>query len=198
MIIEKIVDRLTNNPFLFNLFRRLLENNFGGEKDIIRKEMSIDNETVIDVGCGTGEFSVFFNRKTYVGIDINEHYIRYALRKHKRIFKVMDAEVLNFSDNSFDNAIVIGLFHHVPDERSFKILKEIRRVLKDHGNVLIMEDVKTRSKYNIIGKLVHRLDKGKFIRDPDEYAKIFSKYFNILKEYPMKSGFCDYQVFICS
>jgi hypothetical protein len=61
-----------------------------------------------------------------------------------------------------------------------------------------MEDVKTRSKYNIIGKLVHRLDKGKFIRDPDEYAKIFSKYFNILKEYPMKSGFCDYQVFICS
>lgn len=36
------------------------------------------------------------------------------------------------------------------------------------------------------------------IRRSDEYANIFNKYFHISEQYPMRSGFYDYQIFICS
>lgn len=195
-IIKKIINRLANDPSVFILLRRLLENNFRGIKSVIRKEMSIERGNILDVGCGTGEFSVFFNHKDYFGIDINEGYINYAIRKHKRIFKVMDAQALEFADNSFDNVIVLGVFHHLSNDQSFRVLKEIKRVLRCYGKLFVIEDIHVRSRYNLIGKVLQILDKGDFIRNLDEYTELFSKYFDILRKYPTRNVFCDYHVFV--
>ena len=54
----------------------------------------------------------------------------------------------------------------------------------------------TRGRLNLVGKAIQRLDEGDNILSAEAYAAIFQRQFNIEKTYPMRSGICDYQVFI--
>lgn len=48
-------------PSLLILVRKILENNFKKHKEIIKKYLTVDdNGLILDLGCGSGEFSVFF------------------------------------------------------------------------------------------------------------------------------------------
>jgi len=57
---------------------------------------------ILDLACGTGEFSTFFKEEDYVGIDIFREYVHYAERIHRRIFLLMDATNLGFKNEIFD------------------------------------------------------------------------------------------------
>jgi ubiquinone/menaquinone biosynthesis C-methylase UbiE len=196
-LLRRFVEILAENPFVFIWLRQILENNFKGQKWVIDRELTVKKgERVLDLACGAGNLSVLFDDEVYTGIDINEHYITFANKHYsKKSFFAMSADKLGFPDQSFDKLFVIGLFHHVSDEVSRNILKEMKRVLKSPGKVLIMEDIPARSNLNVIGKLVHHLDRGVFIRKPEEYQDLFRDYFKVLKSYPIRTGVSDYQVF---
>jgi len=51
----------------------------------------------------------------------------------------MNAESLEFDDNSFDTVCMAYSLHHL--ERIGKVLTEIRRVLKPGGNLIIQEEI---------------------------------------------------------
>jgi ubiquinone/menaquinone biosynthesis C-methylase UbiE len=194
--LRRIVKALAENPAILIGIRRILENDFMGEKRVIEREFkAAKGERVLDLACGVGIFSTLFDQAAYVGVDIDERYIAFATKKYKKSFYVMSADKLSFPDKDFDKVLVIGLFHHLPDDVSHTILKEMKRVLKSPGKVLIMEDIPARSKLNVIGRIVHSLDVGVFIRKPEDYQALFKDYFKVLKVYPTRAGICDYQVF---
>jgi len=91
----------------------------------------IDNE-ILDLGCGTG-----FNYKTLnkYGKVTNLDYHIEPLRtcKRKGIPNIIkgDAQNLRFTNNSFDIVTAIELLEHLDDDE--KAIKEIHRVLKNHG-----------------------------------------------------------------
>ena len=86
----------------------------------------------LDVGCGLGDMLRF--RDNTVGVDINqlnvEHCNSMGLDAH-----AMEADVLPFPDTSFDSVLLDNVLEHIakPDP----LLKEIRRVLKPGGNLVI-------------------------------------------------------------
>jgi ubiquinone/menaquinone biosynthesis C-methylase UbiE len=195
-ITKKVVAALGDNPAVFTFLRRILENNYKGEKRVIAEEMRVsEGEHVLDIACGTGDFSILFGSETYTGIDINARYIEFARNRYARKFLVMDAERMDFADQSFDYVLVIGLLHHLPDHAANNVVKEASRILKPRGKALVVEDIPTRSNLNLLGKVVHSLDRGSFIRKEEEYRRLFQKHFTIDKSYIMRSGVCDYQVF---
>ena len=75
------------------------------------------------------------------GIDLTESSIKetrnfletYGLNAN---LQVMDAENLQFDDNTFDLVYSFGVLHHTPDTQ--KTIDEIYRVLKPKGRVIIM------------------------------------------------------------
>lgn len=62
----------------------------------------------------------------------------------------MDAQKMNFSDNTFDMVFTSCVFCSVPDP--VKGLKEIRRVCKPNGKIIMIEHV--RSERKVLGLIM--------------------------------------------
>ena len=91
----------------------------------IRKHIPIEKNTrLLDVGCGNGFFTYYFDQLCDVyGIDFSEKMIELNPIKNKA---VMNAENLKFENNSFDVIFCHALLHHVDDID--QVIQEMKRV----------------------------------------------------------------------
>ncbi|MFO8234952.1 MAG: methyltransferase domain-containing protein [Bacteroidales bacterium] len=129
--------------YLFSKWRRELISETSGE--------------TLEVGIGTGKNIPFYpDNVDLTGIDfspkmveITNKKLRDHPRSNTRIIQ-MDAEEMEFEDNTFDNVVTSCVFCSVPD--AVQGLKEIKRVCRDGGKVLMLEHV--RSKRKITGKFM--------------------------------------------
>lgn len=185
-------------PALFDALRWVLEWGYTGHAAVIRKELVPVRGKVLDCGCGTGIFASHFLASDYTGVDLSEAYIRTACSKFKNHrFEIMNAENLRFADSYFDLCFISGVFHHLDPQTSERVLAEIARVLKQGGRFVVWEDIPSPQPWNFVGHFVHALDKGRYIRKPEEYRRLLDGRFGIEGEYLMRSGFMDYAVFKC-
>ena len=99
-------------------------------------------ESLLDVGCGTGNVLALIKDKFNVkvsGIDLSEGMIKKSreLLGENVDLKVGDSEILPWVDDTFDVIICNASFHHYPNPVA--VLKEMRRVLKPDGRVIIAD-----------------------------------------------------------
>ncbi len=97
---------------------------------------------ILDVGCGTGNFSIKLAEMgcKVIGIDISSEMLEIAKEKAKKRgldieFHVMDVYRLEFEDNTFDGVFSMAAFEFI--EKPKKAYKEMYRVLKLNGQLLI-------------------------------------------------------------
>jgi len=105
-------------------------------------------DSVLDVGCGTGEVTLLAKTrakegKAY-GIDPAPEMITVARTKAARKklevdFRVGVIEALPFADSSIDVVTSSLMMHHLPEELKVRGLAEIYRVLKPGGGLLIAD-----------------------------------------------------------
>ena len=93
--------------------------------------------SVLDVGCGTGDYAQLFdpNRVRYLGIDISEKMIVECARlfpAHK--FAVADGDSIDAANDTFDLVLSIGVLEYLPDPESH--LRELARVTNPGGSVI--------------------------------------------------------------
>ena len=189
---------LSRVPWAFDALRFLLEGGFRAHRKLIADTFKSSPGRVLDCGSGTGIYAREFPRESYVGIDLCPEYINRANTSYPGYdFRVMDATRMDFPAEFFDAAIVSGVLHHLDVENAGLVLAELHRVLKSEGKLLVWEDVPTRSAWNFIGRLVHRLDVGEHIRESAGYLELLSPYFHVERTFPLRSGFMDYGVFHC-
>lgn len=105
-----------------------------GKLKALAPHVPITNDTkVLEVGCGNGFFTHAFDRQCDVtGVDYSEKML--ALNPVSNTRR-MNAENLEFDDDSFDFVFCHGLLHHVGDED--KTVREMARVSRKH--VVILE-----------------------------------------------------------
>lgn len=95
--------------------------------------------SILDIGCGTGELLYIINKKglKLYGIDLSDKMIEKAkekLQNHANL-TIGDSENLPYKDNKFDIIICNDSFHHYPNP--IKALKEMNRVLKNNGKIIM-------------------------------------------------------------
>jgi ubiquinone/menaquinone biosynthesis C-methylase UbiE len=93
---------------------------------------------VLDVGCGVGYGTDFITRNaaSVVGIDFSAAAIKEAKRLYpSHDYRQMNAEKLEFPDNSFDFIISSESFEHLHDQP--KNISEMARVLDPKGTCFI-------------------------------------------------------------
>ena len=104
---------------------------------------------ILDIGCGTGTFlakclDTSCNMEL-IGLDMAYNMVQRAECKADRIncngsaitFMVGDAEQLPFDSGYFDMVTCSNSFHHYPNQ--LQAVREMRRVLKDNGELLIVD-----------------------------------------------------------
>ncbi len=121
-------------------------------------ELLPDNEykNILDVGCGIGQWSTKLSDKlnsSVIGIDISPEMIELARKRSKILensstkFFLMNAKDLKFEDDFFDLVICVTVLMHTTDEKTWgKTIKEIVKVTKPGGFILIFEDAPTEHK----------------------------------------------------
>src|SRR3990170_7052637 len=99
---------------------------------------------ILDIATGTGKQAFAFAKKGFdvVGIDLSEAMLKVANKKNKYgnvKFEVADATNLPFEDNSFDVSSVSFGLHDMPLTIRERVLKEIVRVTKPEGMMVIVD-----------------------------------------------------------
>lgn len=97
--------------------------------------------SLIDVGCGTGEFIIQLRDhfKTLTGTDISLRAIEFTARKVGKDEKVSlyqgELESLRFPNEQFNVCLCLDVLEHVPN--LFPLVREIYRLLHPKGELII-------------------------------------------------------------
>ena len=134
---------------------------------------SLGSVIVLDLGCGTGNYTDLFQRVTqergyrFCGVDPSEGMLSKARQKNAFVtYQVGTAEQIPFQDNFFDFVYMTDVIHHVLDIH--KMFAEIYRVLKAGGKVCIV----TQSHKQIEKRPIARFFPGTVQADKGRYPGI--------------------------
>lgn len=115
--------------------------------------------SILDIGCGAGFFSILLSNEGHsvTGIDITPHMVEESTLLAKSMnstaqFKVMDAENLDFSDNTFDIVVARNVTWNLPHPD--EAYKEWLRVLKP-GGMLLNYDAEHAKNHHHLPQSVH-------------------------------------------
>lgn len=173
-VVEPFLHKLLEKPLIFEFQQRVCNNYFAISTefaDIFEQR----GKSIIDVGCSTGACAasiIDMHANDYVGVDIDPRYVDAAARRSPdgRFFE-MDAREMSFPDETFDLAMFVGVMHHMDDALVQACLKEVLRVLKPSGRVIVAEPVFTPGRW--LSTVLLKMDRGRYIRDEPGYRALF-------------------------
>jgi len=175
---------ILDNIYVWQLFRRLLNDIFSlySKRISAIKSLGINDQmSVLEVGCGTGEFARM-TRGRYLGIDMNNQYINYAKKLYGndplKQFLREDLTKTKLPKSEFDVVLLIDFTHHVSDEDLNHIFKELNTLNFEH--IVIYDPVK-QSSNNLWGRMLIFLDRGKYIRSEENQNKLIANHFKVKK-----------------
>lgn len=111
---------------------------WGYERNFVLPNLFSKGEKVLDLGCGDGAVSEFLTKKLKVrviGVDISAKAVRTARSRGVDAVRVDAEKALPFKDENFDVVFWGDNIEHLFDPEY--VLKEIKRVLKKSGRLVI-------------------------------------------------------------
>jgi ubiquinone/menaquinone biosynthesis C-methylase UbiE len=110
--------------------------------EIMAEQSVPENQTVLDVGCGVGNYHGLIGPAVgkLSGIDVSAECLVTARQRHPEVtYSHFDGLRIPFEDSSFDLAFAICVYHHVPETMRPQLTQDVFRVLKPGGRLVIFE-----------------------------------------------------------
>ncbi|MCX6762047.1 MAG: class I SAM-dependent methyltransferase [Candidatus Moranbacteria bacterium] len=116
--------------------------NFWGDLAFIADYIT-DGDKILDYGCGNGRLLEILKDKKieYVGVDISQKLIDLAKAKYPKYSqsfqKITGQTSLAFPADFFNRIISVAVFHHFPEKYATEMARELCRITKPGGTVVI-------------------------------------------------------------
>lgn len=171
-----------DNVSTWNVFRSSLDAIFGlyRIRVAVMREFGVGRRmSVLDVGCGTGQYSQITDGQ-YYGIDMDCRYIEWAKKKYGsqiKKFECIRLQEVKF-DHPYDVSLLVDLTHHISNNDLSDLLRRLSKVTTQY--VVIFDPVR-QSKANWIGRFITSLDRGACIREKTLELSLIREYFDIVQ-----------------
>jgi len=162
---DRIRRRYNRIAFLYDFLEAPMEYlRFAGWRKRLRTE--IRGERALEVGVGTGKNLKYYTGDVHItAIDFSPHMFAKARQKAEKLnlqvdLQEMDVQNLDFADQSFDTVFATFVFCSVPDPVAG--LKELRRVCKPEGRLLLLEHMRPENPvlgfiFDVLNPLIVRM-----------------------------------------
>lgn len=149
------------------------------ERNFILEEAKPFSNRILEAGTGKGVFTLALAMKGYyiTTFDNNEEQmdcarmtLKYFNLSDNVVFKLEDAECLNFNSNSFDTIFTVNVLHHLKNPKT--VFDELIRVLSKGGKLILADftdkGFDVMDKFHALENNTH--DRGKlFVKDAVQY-----------------------------
>lgn len=135
---ETIKRACKKDDWMYRNYEKVLNQVVEFSQDTLDKTKTV----VVDIGVGTGNLAQKFVDKVkyLIGVDPSSEMLKIAKKKLPEI-DVKEGSFLELpiADNSADLVISSYAFHHLTKEEKLKGLKEMCRILKNRGKIIIAD-----------------------------------------------------------
>jgi len=144
---------------IYDLMEALPERRFEPWREMLWAQ--VPEGRILEVGVGTGKNLPYHPPGAeVVGIDISERMLKRARQRAAELgnsveLHQMDAQRLDFPDDSFEAAVSTFVYCSVPD--AVRGLRELGRVVKPGGKIFLLEHVRINEP-ELVGKVMDLLD----------------------------------------
>jgi SAM-dependent methyltransferase len=172
------MSRIHLGPKIYETLQNYVHKGHRGTFEILLQLLQPNPEdTVVEIGCGTGIFAQYFvtHGYDYWGIDLDSERVELARRGTPGAnFIVHDALELQRADlPSFQRAFIHGVLHHLGDAECRRLLDHLISLNSNMVLAVIEPTRPNRWWENPFGALISRMDEGRYVRSLDEWRIIY-------------------------
>ena len=160
-----MIDILYTNNEANALTHSEMNEDWRKSSEILKAKLILDNiqdkNNLVDIGCGWGSTLIQLNGKIekLVGIDESSHRAKNLIDNYSEIkFFEAHSSKLPLEDSSYSNILMSHIFHEISqfsnDEN--KSIKEVSRVLKKNGYLIIIDHSQPPNGYS---KVIFKIEK---------------------------------------
>jgi ubiquinone/menaquinone biosynthesis C-methylase UbiE len=156
-----------------------------------------DNSTIIEVGCGTGNYITSLAKELpsfdYKAFDISEKMLCFTKARSNLIeFSKGNAdESFPYPDNSADLSFAVDVIHHITKPDNF--FKEVNRTLKLNGSFLLVTDLEENIRKRSLSKYfpeILEIELNRYLGKDELYDIARDSNLHIIESYKAE-GFVD-------
>ena len=161
---------------------------------MILKRLNYKNY-VLDYGCGVGFFCKIFNKKRYLGLEINRKFLQRAKKINKgyKFLELKDKKVTKFK-NKINAVLINNVLHHMSGNQINLALQFLKKNSKNNTKLLIIDPLLPK-KFFSLQFFLKALDIGNFMRRKEDYIKVLKRV-KILKITQARFGINDHVVIL--
>ncbi|HEX7010320.1 MAG TPA: class I SAM-dependent methyltransferase [Phycisphaeraceae bacterium] len=166
--------RVLDRPWVYRLAQQVLAP--GAERGVRRRLEALLQQLpaggrALDVGCGPASDLTPLGMRP-VGVDLTEPYVRRFVHDGGAAV-VGSATRLPFISGSFDTVWSMRLLHHLPDPLARQAIREMMRVCRPGGYVVILDaTLPHRPWSNPLAYAIRRLDRGRYMRSLEQFEAL--------------------------
>jgi len=173
--------QLLRHPTVYNFVQRVAGTDRVRRQFVDQYVRPKRGARILDLGCGTGDLLACLSEASYVGIDLNEDYISAARKRYAEQGTFLVGDATKFSEQikgPFEFIIAVGLLHHLDDQGVSALTSAALGALASGGKFISVDGCFDSNQGMIRRWMVSR-DRGRALRTPEGYSKLFPSDFVI-------------------